>query len=45
MVARASTVSFQGISAVPVDVQVMIAPGKINMHIVGLPDKAVAESR
>jgi len=45
MVARVSTVSFQGIEAVPVDVQVMIAPGKVNMHIVGLPDKAVAESR
>jgi len=45
MVARVSTVSFQGIEAVPVDVQVMIAPGKVGMHIVGLPDKAVAESR
>ncbi|TPW27455.1 ATP-binding protein [Pararhizobium mangrovi] len=45
MVARVRTVAFQGIEAVPVDVQVMIAPGKINMHIVGLPDKAVAESR
>ena len=45
MVARVRTVSFQGIEAVPVDVQVMVAPGKINMHIVGLPDKAVAESR
>ena len=40
-----STVAFQGIEAVPVDVQVMIAPGKVGMHIVGLPDKAVAESR
>ncbi|TCD16068.1 YifB family Mg chelatase-like AAA ATPase [Oricola cellulosilytica] len=45
MVSRISTVSFQGIEAVPVDVQVMVAPGKVNMHIVGLPDKAVAESR
>ena len=45
MVARVQTVAFQGIEAVPVDVQVMIAPGKVNMHIVGLPDKAVAESR
>ncbi|MEX3011170.1 YifB family Mg chelatase-like AAA ATPase [Hoeflea sp. TYP-13] len=45
MVSRVSTVSFQGISAVPVDVQVMIAPGKVGMNIVGLPDKAVAESR
>lgn len=45
MVARVSTVAFQGIEAVPVDVQVMIGPGKIATHIVGLPDKAVAESR
>ena len=45
MVARVRTVAFQGIEAVPVDVQVMIAPGKVGMHIVGLPDKAVAESR
>jgi magnesium chelatase family protein len=45
MVSRVRTVAFQGIEAVPVDVQVMIAPGKVNMHIVGLPDKAVAESR
>ena len=40
-----STVAFQGIEAVPVDVQVMVAPGKVGMQIVGLPDKAVAESR
>ncbi|WP_422373516.1 YifB family Mg chelatase-like AAA ATPase [Hoeflea sp.] len=45
MVARVSTVAFEGIEAVPVDVQVMVAPGKVGMHIVGLPDKAVAESR
>ena len=45
MVSRVSTVAFEGIEAVPVDVQVMIAPGKLNIHIVGLPDKAVAESR
>ncbi len=45
MVSRVSTVSFQGIEAVPVDVQIMVAPGKMGMHIVGLPDKAVAESR
>jgi magnesium chelatase family protein len=45
MVSRVRTVAFQGIEAVPVDVQVMIAPGKANIHIVGLPDKAVAESR
>jgi magnesium chelatase family protein len=45
MVARVGTVAFQGIDGVPVDVQVMVAPGKIGMQIVGLPDKAVAESR
>lgn len=45
MVSRVRTVAFQGIEAVPVDVQVMIAPGKTGMHVVGLPDKAVAESR
>ncbi len=45
MVSRVRTVAFQGIEAVPIDVQVMIAPGKPNIHIVGLADKAVAESR
>ncbi len=45
MVARVKTVAFQGIEAVPVDVQVMIQPGNAVMNIVGLPDKAVAESR
>jgi magnesium chelatase family protein len=45
MVARVSTVAFQGIEGVPVEVQVMIAPGKMMIQIVGLPDKAVAESR
>ncbi|AJY47580.1 YifB family Mg chelatase-like AAA ATPase [Martelella endophytica] len=45
MVSRVHTVAFQGVEGVPVDVQVMIAPGKIGMQIVGLPDKAVAESR
>lgn len=45
MVARVSTVAFQGIEGAPVDVQVMVGPGKLNMYVVGLPDKAVAESR
>src|SRR4051794_4471311 len=45
MVARVSTVAFQGIEGVPVEVQVMVAPGKLITQIVGLPDKAVAESR
>lgn len=45
MVSRVGTVAFQGIEALPVDVQVMVAPGKMGIQIVGLPDKAVAESR
>ncbi|MEO0327824.1 MAG: YifB family Mg chelatase-like AAA ATPase [Pseudomonadota bacterium] len=45
MISRVQTVAFQGVEALPVDVQVMIAPGKMNFSIVGLPDKAVAESR
>ncbi len=45
MISRVNTVAFRGIEAVPVDVQVMVAPGKVNVSIVGLPDKAVAESR
>ncbi len=45
MVSRVSTVAFQGVEAITVDVQVMISPGKMGMQIVGLADKAVAESR
>jgi len=45
MVSHVTTVSFQGIEAMPVDVQVQIAPGGPIFAIVGLPDKAVAESR
>jgi magnesium chelatase family protein len=45
MVSHVTTVAFQGIEAVPVDVQVQIAPGGAFFGIVGLPDKAVAESR
>lgn len=45
MVTRVQTVAFQGIEAVPVDVQVQIAPGLPAFNVVGLPDKAVAESR
>ncbi len=45
MVSRVTTVAFQGIEAVPVDVQVQIGPGNVAFTIVGLPDKAVGESR
>jgi magnesium chelatase family protein len=44
MVARVTTVAFQGIEAVPVDVQAHIAPGFPGLVLVGLPDKAVRES-
>jgi magnesium chelatase family protein len=44
MVSHVTTVAFQGIEAVPVDVQVQVAPGLPKFIIVGLPDKAVAES-
>ena len=45
MVSRVATVAFAGIEARLVDVQVQIAPGLRAFSIVGLPDKAVAESR
>lgn len=45
MQATVRTVAFQGIDVLPVDVQVMIAPGNITFAIVGLADKAVGESR
>ena len=45
MVTRIATVAFEGIEARAVDVQVQIAPGAVAFMIVGLPDKAVAESR
>ncbi len=45
MVARVNTVAFQGVDVCPVDVQVQIASGLPAFTIVGLPDKAVGESR
>jgi len=45
MFARVTTVAFEGIEARGVDVQVQIGPGMPAFTIVGLPDKAVAESR
>jgi magnesium chelatase family protein len=45
MVAHINTVAFQGIEALDVDVQVSISPGLPSFTIVGLPDKAVGESR
>ena len=45
MVSRVATVAFEGIEARPVDVQVQVAAGSVAFVLVGLPDKAVAESR
>lgn len=45
MVAHVKTVAFEGIEVTPVDVQVQIGPGLPAFTVVGLPDKAVAESR
>src|ERR1700761_3703834 len=45
MVARVSTVAFEGIEARAVDVQVQVSPGLPAFAIVGLPDKAVSEAR
>jgi magnesium chelatase family protein len=43
--AIANTFAFSGIEAVPVEVQVQIAPGAPALILVGLPDKAVGEAR
>jgi magnesium chelatase family protein len=45
LVARIRTVAFLGIDALEVEAQVTIASGMVAFTIVGLPDKAVAESR
>ena len=45
MVARVQSVAFQGIDVLPVDVQVQITSGLPKFTIVGLADKAVAESK
>jgi magnesium chelatase family protein len=45
MRARIGTVAFAGVSVRPVDVQVHLAGGAVAFTIVGLADKAVAESR
>lgn len=44
-IARIATFAFAGIEAVPVEVEVQIAPGLPAFLVVGLPDKAVGESR
>lgn len=45
MVVRIHTVAFEGVEALPVEVQVHIGAGLPAFTIVGLPDKTVAESR
>ncbi|HEX9446621.1 MAG TPA: magnesium chelatase domain-containing protein, partial [Dongiaceae bacterium] len=45
MVARVRTIAFQGIDVLPVDVQVQVGGGLPAFTVVGLPDKAVGESR
>ncbi|MBK0401064.1 YifB family Mg chelatase-like AAA ATPase [Limibaculum sp. M0105] len=45
MLARVHTVAFLGVEARPVEVQCVVSPGLPAFQIVGLPDKAVSESR
>lgn len=45
MYGKVSTLAFVGIEARPVSVEVRITPGHGAFSVVGLPDKAVAESR
>ena len=45
MVAQLTTFAFHGVEARPVTVQVQIASGAQHFAMVGLPDKAVSESR
>ena len=45
MVAHVNTVAFQGIEVLPIDVQVQVTGGVVGFTVVGLPDKAVGESR
>lgn len=45
MVARANTVAYLGLDARAVDVQVQLSSGLVSFVVVGLPDKAVKESR
>jgi magnesium chelatase family protein len=45
MVAKIRTVAFRGIDVLDIDVEVQIAGGLPAFNIVGLPDKAVGESK
>ena len=45
MLARCLSASLQGLQAHPVTVEVDLAPGLPGIQLVGLPDKAIQESR
>ena len=45
MLGQVATLAFVGVEARPVEVQAQVSPGLPAFAIVGLPDKAVAESR
>ena len=45
MQARINTIAFSGLDVLDVDLQVQISSGMPAFNIVGLPDKAVAESK
>ena len=45
MIAHIPTVAFAGVDVMPIDVQVQVSPGIVGFTVVGLPDKAVGESR
>ncbi len=45
MIAHIPTVAFAGVEVQPIDVQVQTSPGLVGFTVVGLPDKAVGESR
>ncbi len=45
MLARVHTVAFNGLEILKVDLQIQLSPGLPAFNIVGLPDKAVAESK
>jgi magnesium chelatase family protein len=45
LISRITTFAFEGVEARPIDVQVQLSGGSNAFNIVGLPDKAVGESR
>jgi magnesium chelatase family protein len=45
MVTRVATVAFEGVEARAVDVQVQLSAGGVHFALVGLADKAIAESK